>query len=67
MVKKVYKVDGMHCSGCAKRVTEALSRLGEIKKVSVNLDSKEVLVSFSKEENDELVKSIIENLGFKLI
>ncbi len=67
MVKKVYKVDGMHCSGCAKRVTEALSRSCEIKKVSVNLDSKEVLVSFAKEENDDLVKSIIENLGFKLI
>ena len=57
----------MHCSGCAKRVTEALSRSCEIKKVSVNLDSKEVLVSFAKEENDDLVKSIIENLGFKLI
>lgn len=67
MVKKVYKIDGMHCSGCAKRVTEALLRSSDIKKVSVNLDSKEVLVSFAKEENDELVKSIIENLGFKLI
>ena len=64
---KNYTVNGMHCGGCAKRVTEALMQIPSVKKVNIDLESKNVEVVYAKELSDEAVKSAIEKLGFAVI
>lgn len=66
MEKKTIKVDGMHCSGCAKRVTDALLSIDGIKKVNVKLDAKEVELTTSKPVDDKIICDTVDRLGFKV-
>lgn len=56
------KVDGMMCEKCASRVTQALSKLGE---VSVNLSEKTVTITSDELTDAVEVESIITELGYK--
>ena len=65
--EKNLKVDGMHCQKCVARITESLKSIDGVKKVSVNLDTKDVCVISKSEIPLDVVKSAIEKLGFKVI
>lgn len=41
---KIYEVSGMKCEGCAKTVTEKLSKVPGVKAVTVDLEKKQVSV-----------------------
>lgn len=41
---KTYQLNGMKCDGCVKTVTNTLSRVPGVKKVTVNLDKHQVSV-----------------------
>ena len=60
-----YKVEGMHCQGCVRRVNEAMKAL-QIQ-VEVSLEAGTVTV----DSNDEAVllkaKDAIEDLGFDVL
>lgn len=60
-----YKVEGMHCQGCVRRVNEAMAAL-DVKAV-VSLEAGTVTV----ESEDEAVllkaKDAIEDLGFDVL
>lgn len=56
---KEIKVEGMHCSMCVKRITDAMKKAGI--NADVNLETKTVTVP----DNDvEKAKSELEYLGF---
>lgn len=60
----ILKMEGMHCEGCVKRVTEGLKAAGIIAEVS--LENKTV----SFEGDESMVKtavSEIEDLGFEVV
>lgn len=38
------KVDGMHCSSCARAITAAMSQVPEVKKVEIKLDAGRVAI-----------------------
>ena len=60
----ILKVEGMHCEGCVKRVTEGLKAAGIIAEVS--LENK--TVSFEGDETVvEKAISEIEDLGFEVV
>ena len=40
MGSQQFSVDGLHCQGCAKTVTDALMRLSVVTSVDVDLDMK---------------------------
>lgn len=61
--KKVFKVDGMHCNHCAKKIEEGLLNIN-IDKVKVNLSKGEVTVKSNEEIDLESVKKVITELGF---
>lgn len=60
----ILKVEGMHCEGCVKRVTEGLKAEGITAEVS--LENK--TVSFEGDENSvKTAVSEIEDLGFEVV
>ena len=63
---KTFKVYGMHCKHCKARVEEAVN---DIKGVAgrVDLKKEELTVSYSDAVPDEVIKSKIEKIGYKLI
>lgn len=60
-------VDGMHCMKCVARITEALKKIGSVKKVNIDLDKKSVKVISSSQLDQSTVENAIESLGFKTI
>lgn len=42
MAEFTVPVDGLHCNGCVETVTDALSALGGVSSVTVDLDTKGV-------------------------
>ena len=65
MVSKLL-VEGMHCNSCAKRIGDTLKKNKDIKKVEINLNTKEVLIT-TNELDINNIKEIINNLGYNVI
>lgn len=57
----------MHCNSCAKRIEDALKKNKDIKKVEINLNTKEVLITSTNELDINNIKEIINNLGYNVI
>lgn len=64
--KKILKIEGMSCKYCSKRVEDSLLSLNGIKKVKVNLENKEAIITLEHLIDDVQIKEKIEDLGFKL-
>lgn len=63
---KVITIEGMHCDNCKNRVEKAINSLdGAVGKV--NLNKKIATVSMSSVIDDDILKSVIESLDFKVI
>jgi copper chaperone len=45
-VKQEFAVEGMHCGGCVKSVTGAVTRLPGVRKVDVSLEKKAATVEY---------------------
>ncbi len=60
-----FAVEGMHCNGCVRSVTGALSRLPGVATVDVSLDDKQATVAYDAAavQPDAIVKAI-EAAGF---
>lgn len=65
--KKILKIEGMSCKHCSKRVEDSLLSLNGIKKVKVNLENKEAIITLEHLIDDVQIKEKIEDLGFKLL
>ena len=61
--QKAFRVDGMNCEHCKRRVEEAVN---DIKGVSgkVNLKKGELIVSYAEEVSDDIIKAKIEKAGY---
>lgn len=61
--QKSFKVDGMHCENCKKRVEEVVN---DIKGVAgkVNLRKGELTVFYAEKVDDEFIVSRIEKAGY---
>lgn len=66
-IKKVIKVDGMHCEHCANKVINALENIEGIEKVKVNLNTKEVLITSNVDIDNNLIKETISKLDYQVI
>ncbi len=66
-IKTIIKIEGMQCLHCANSVKYSLLNIPSVKKVSVNLSTKEVTI-ISKESLDEnQVKDLITALDFQVV
>ena len=60
-----FSVGGMHCGGCVKSVTGAVSRVPGVKRVDVSLEDNAAKVEFDGAiATPESIVAAIENAGF---
>lgn len=65
--KTILKVNGMHCEGCAKRIINSLKLIDGVSDVKVDLKNKDVIIYIDDSVNIEILKNIINNLGYEVI
>lgn len=64
IMKKLIRIEGMHCGNCTSRVEKALAALPGVESVSVSLEGKSAEVVVDIFVTDEMLKSTVEGLGF---
>lgn len=63
-MKKVIGIDGMHCAHCQAAAGKALESLDGVRKVKVNLEKKEAVISYDGDVKDEDIKKVISDAGY---
>ena len=66
-MKKIIKIEGMHCSHCSGRVEKTLSLLEGVKKVKVDLKKKYAEIVCDVDISNEVISNSITELGFEVI
>ena len=66
-MEKEIIIEGMMCNHCVSFVKENLSKLEYVEKVEVSLEDKCAKVFSKKEIKDEILKDLIEKLGYNVI
>lgn len=64
-MKKTIKIDGMHCSHCLTRVSNALAALGL--KANVTLPDGIAVVEGDNIPDDKVLRDTVEDLGFDVL
>ncbi|WP_298286742.1 heavy metal translocating P-type ATPase [uncultured Lutibacter sp.] len=62
-MKHTYYISGMTCSGCKNNVETTLTTLKEVKKVTVNLKTKEVIIDMTSHITIENLQQVLTNAG----
>jgi copper chaperone len=66
MTEKTYTVTGMTCDHCVRSVTEEVSALDGVARVSVDLPTGKVTVASDKEVGVAEVRAAVEEAGYQL-
>jgi copper chaperone len=66
MTDATYTVKGMTCEHCVRSVTEEVSEIDGVTKVSVDLPTGAVTVSSAKELGADEVRAAVEEAGYEL-
>ncbi len=64
---KTIKINGMACNHCKMTVEKVLNAIDGVEKVEVNLENKEAVITLSKEIENDVFKSVIEDAGFEFV
>lgn len=63
-----FKVEGMHCSGCAATIQALLERHEGVRKVFASYDEREARVLYdSKAISEDQLAAVIEKAGFRVV
>ncbi len=62
----LFDVTGMHCQGCAKKITDSLLGRGLAKNLEVDVAKGKVVVVAGEGATSMSLKNEIEKLGFKV-
>lgn len=66
-MKKMINIEGMSCGHCVKHVESALSEIGGVTKVEVDLPGKSAVVELDKAVEDSVLRAAIEEAGYEAI
>ena len=66
-MEQTIKIEGMHCSGCAARVKNALNSIPGVRDVSVDLNAKSATIFADAPLDLSLLAEKIDLLGFTLV
>ena len=62
-----FKIEGMHCTGCASTIQALLQRNDGVKKASVSFDAGEARIFYDPTViAEDQVASVIEKAGFRV-
>lgn len=66
MKTKIYRIEGMHCEGCAQTIEAVLGQMRGVKRVAVSFGTQSAQVEFDADmANDGGIVSTIERAGFR--
>lgn len=66
-MRKKLLVDGMSCMNCVRHLKEALQEdISGVKVIDVNLEGKYAIVETEENVTDDMIKSVIDDLGYEL-
>ena len=65
--KVIIKVDGMHCEHCAKKVSDAITKIDQKCKVKVDLKCGEVTITSKNAIDIDSVKENVNQTGFTFV
>ena len=66
-MKKLMKVDGMHCGGCEARLKRILEALPEVEEASVSHVEGSAGVTLKADVSKDMLKSAVEGAGFTVL
>ena len=66
-IMKTISIEGMQCNHCKMSVEKALNSIEGITSVEVDLENKNAVIEYSKEIENDKIKSVIEDAGFEVI
>lgn len=64
--KKIFRVEGMHCEHCSRRVEEAVNEIAGVS-ARVKLKKGIVVISYEKPVDDMTIMQRIEKAGYKAV
>lgn len=63
----IVKVEGMHCGGCVRSVTNAIKRVAGVKEAEVSLEKGTASIEFDKEVTKlSEIRTAVEEAGYKI-
>lgn len=66
-MRKKLLVDGMSCMNCVRHLKEALQEdIKGLEVIDVSLENKCAVVEVNDNVSDEMIKSVIDDLGYEL-
>lgn len=67
MIKKTYKIKGMHCASCAGTIERVLGKIAGVRSASVNFASETALIEFDEKiVSQAQLAEAVESVGYKL-
>ncbi len=66
-MKKIIKVEGMHCNHCKMRVEKALKGLKGVSSAIVNLEAKTAEIESDSEIDNATIATAIDDAGFSVM
>ena len=66
MKEIILNVEGMVCTGCEKRVENALKEIKNVKEVTANHENNKVTIKMEDEADIKEIKNRIDELGFEV-
>ena len=66
MIKYILNIDGMMCNNCEKHLVEAIKNSFDVKSVEASYKKKNCVI-ISNELDEEKLKSVVAQTGYKLI
>ena len=64
-IKKIFKIDGMHCASCVALIEGALQKVPGVTKANVNLATEKATVIHDEAVENETLKLAVESVGYK--
>lgn len=61
------KVEGMSCEGCENRIKKALQEIDKVEDIVASHTEKKVKLTLKEDSDIEMIKEIIESLGFEIM
>ena len=62
-----FKIEGMECTGCERRIQNAVSSISGVEEVKANHENGTVKVIATESTDVDKIKDKISNLGFEVI
>ena len=66
-MKKIIKIEGMHCAACAANAERSLKKVKGVKEVSVSVMTKKGFIELESPVSDEDIKKAVSKAGYNVI